>query len=142
VPGTLYPGLHFVVPLVEDVALFDTRDQVFTTGVSEDGKNAAASVSSKSQLLDTQAKEGLTLGLAITVRYRLDPERPDYIQGNLPRPVEKEIVPPIVASVWRELVPNYTVRDVFLGQSGRSPAEGGGQDHAEAGGRRNRGETE
>src|ERR1700688_2456079 len=113
VPGTLYPGAHFVVPLVEDVALFDTRDQVFTTGVSEDGKAAAANVSTKSQLLDVQAKEGLTLGLAITVRYRLDPKRLDYIQGNLPRPVEKEIVPPIVASVWRELVPNYTVRDVF-----------------------------
>jgi regulator of protease activity HflC (stomatin/prohibitin superfamily) len=27
--------------------------------------------------------------------------------------VETEIVPPTVASVWRELVPNYTVRDVF-----------------------------
>src|SRR5580704_12039956 len=113
VPGTLYPGVHFVVPLVEDVALFDTRDQVFTTGMSEDGKNAAANISSKSQLLDVQAKEGLILGLAITVRYRLDPKRLDYIQNNLPRPVEKEIVPPIVASVWRELVPNYTVRDVF-----------------------------
>src|ERR1700719_4750629 len=113
VPGTLYPGAHFVVPLVEDVALFDTRDQVFTTGVSEDGKAAATNVSAKSQLLDVQAKEGLTLGLAITVRYRLDPKKLDYIQGNLPRPVEKEIVPPSAASVWRELVPNYTVRDVF-----------------------------
>src|SRR6202158_3184693 len=113
VPGTLYPGGHFVVPLVEDVALFDTRDQVFTTGVSEDGKAAATNVSAKSQLLDVQAKEGLTLGLAITVRYRLDPNRLDYVQGNLPHPVEKEIVPPTVASVWRELVPNYTVRDVF-----------------------------
>jgi regulator of protease activity HflC (stomatin/prohibitin superfamily) len=118
VPGTLYPGVHFVAPLVEDVALFDTRDQVFTTGASEDGavevgKTAAGKVSGKSQLLDTQAKEGLTLGLAITVRYRLDSRRLDYIQSNLPRPVEKEIVPPIVASVWRELVPNYTVRDVF-----------------------------
>ena len=40
VPGTLYPGVHFVTPLIEDVALFDTRDQVFTTGTSEDGKNA------------------------------------------------------------------------------------------------------
>src|ERR1700761_6204089 len=40
-PGTLYPGAHMVMPLVEDVALFDTRDQIFTTGVSEDGKNAA-----------------------------------------------------------------------------------------------------
>ena len=113
VPGTLYPGVHFVMPLVEEVALFDTRDQVFTTGVTEDGKNAASNVSHKSQLLDVQAKEGLTLGLAITVRFRLDPKRLDYIEGNLPRPVEKEIVPPIVASVWRELVPNYTVRDVF-----------------------------
>ncbi|HTC47696.1 MAG TPA: SPFH domain-containing protein [Candidatus Aquilonibacter sp.] len=113
VPGTLYPGAHFVVPLVEDVALFDTRDQIFTTGVAEDGKSAAANVAAKSQLLDVQAKEGLTLGLAITVRYRLDAKRLDYIQGNLPRPVEKEIVPPTVASVWREIVPNYTVRDVF-----------------------------
>jgi regulator of protease activity HflC (stomatin/prohibitin superfamily) len=113
VPGTLYPGAHMVVPFVEDVALFDTRDQVFTTGVSEDGKTAAANVAAKTQLLDVQAKEGLTLGLAITVRYRLDPKRLDYIQGNLPHPVEKEIVPPTVASVWREIVPNYTVRDVF-----------------------------
>ncbi len=113
VPGTLYPGVHFVTPLVEDVALFDTRDQVFTTGVEGDGKAAASEVSAKSQLLNVQAKEGLTVGLAITVRYRIDPKRLDYIQSNLPRPVEREIVPPVVASVWRELVPNYTVRDVF-----------------------------
>jgi len=111
--GTLYPGVHVVKPLLEDVALFDTRDQVFTTGVLEDGKVAAENVSTKPQLLNVQAKEGLTLGLAITVRYRLDPKRLDYIQANLPHPVEKEIVPPVVASVWRELIPNYTVRDVF-----------------------------
>src|ERR1700691_2505924 len=113
VPGTLYPGAHMVMPLVEDVALFDTRDQIFTTGVAEDGKTAAVNVSTKTQLLAVQAKEGLTLGLAITVRYRLDAKRLDYIQGNLRRPVEREIVPPTVASVWREIVPNYTVRDVF-----------------------------
>lgn len=112
-PGTLYPGLHMVKPLVEEVALFDTRDQVFTTGVAEDGKIAAENITGKPQLLNVQAKEGLTLGLAITVRYRLDPKRLDYIQSNLPHPVEKEIVPPVVASVWRELIPNYTVRDVF-----------------------------
>ena len=113
VPGTLYPGFHMVKPLVEEVALFDTRDQLFTTGVAEDGKIAAENINGKPQLLNVQAKEGLTLGLAITVRYRLDPKRLDYLQSNLPRPVESEIVPPVVASVWRELIPNYTVRDVF-----------------------------
>ena len=112
-PGTLYPGVHLVKPLVEDVALFDIRDQVFTTGSLEDGKAAIAKGPSKPELLDAQAKEGLTLGLAITVRYRLDPRHLDYIHSNLPHPVEKEIVPPVVASVWRELIPHYTVKDAF-----------------------------
>jgi regulator of protease activity HflC (stomatin/prohibitin superfamily) len=112
-PGTLYPGVHLVKPLVEDVALFDIRDQVFTTGSLEDGKAAIAKAPSKPELLDAQAKEGLTLGLAITVRYRLDPRHLDYIHSNLPHPVEKEIVPPVVASVWRELIPHYTVKDAF-----------------------------
>ena len=110
--GTLYPGIHFVTPLAESVALFDTRDQLFTTGALEDGV-APGTPAKKSQPLNVQAKEGLTLGLAITVRYRLDPRRLDYIQANLPQPIEKEIVPAVVASAWRELVPNYTVRDVF-----------------------------
>jgi len=51
--------------------------------------------------------------LAITVRYRLDSKHLDYIQANLPQPVEKEIVPGVVASAWRDLVPGYTVREVF-----------------------------
>ena len=112
-PGTLYAGAHLVMPLIEDVALFDTRDQIFTTGTVEDAKAAKGKPTPKAEPLNVQAKEGLMLGLAITVRYRLDAKRLDYIQGNLPRPVEKEIVPPTVASVWREIVPNYTVRDVF-----------------------------
>jgi regulator of protease activity HflC (stomatin/prohibitin superfamily) len=108
-PGTLYPGAHLVTPLVGSVVLFDTRDQLFTTGSVEEGKSEKRHADS----LNVQAKEGLSLGLAITIRYRLDPAHLDYIQANLPQPVEKEIVPPVVASAWRELVPNYTVREVF-----------------------------
>ena len=109
-PGTLYPGVHFVVPLVERVELFNTRDQLFTTGISED---SLAKGAAKGEPLHVQAKEGLTLGLAITVRYQVDPKRLDYIEANLPQPLEKEIVPPVVATAWRELVPAYTVREVF-----------------------------
>jgi regulator of protease activity HflC (stomatin/prohibitin superfamily) len=108
--GTLYPGVHFVAPLAEHVELFNTRDQLFTTGVTEDAKSKGAS---KGEALNVQAKEGLTLGLAITVRYQVDPKHLDFIQANLPQPLEKEIVPPVVATAWRELVPAYTVREVF-----------------------------
>jgi regulator of protease activity HflC (stomatin/prohibitin superfamily) len=109
--GTLYPGVHAVTPLVEHVETFDMRDKIFTTGGTEvkDGDKT----SKPAVPLSVQAKEGLTLGLAITVRYRLDPKRLDYIQSHLPQPVETELVPPIVASAWRELAPNYTVRDIF-----------------------------
>ena len=115
--GTLYPGMHFVTPLVERVELFNTRDQIFTTGISEDGLAKGATkdegLHDQAQALHVQAKEGLTLGLAITVRYQIDPKRLDYIEANLPQPLEKEIVPPVVATAWRELVPGYTVREVF-----------------------------
>jgi regulator of protease activity HflC (stomatin/prohibitin superfamily) len=113
-PGTLYPGVHFVTPLAESVALFDTRDQLFTTGtVEETTSHPTLMPHLKFEPLRVQAKEGLSLDLAITVRYRLDPKRLDYIQSNLPQPVEREIVPAVVASAWRELAPNYTVREVF-----------------------------
>lgn len=107
--GTLYPGVHFVTPVLEHVDTFDTRDKLFTTGVAEDSKLAGH----VKNPLTVQAKEGLSLGLAITVRYRLDPKRLDYIQSRLPQPVETELVPPVVASAWREVAPNYTVREMF-----------------------------
>src|ERR1700691_2464269 len=31
----------------------------------------------------------------------------------MPQPVDKELVPPVVASAWRELSPEYTVREIF-----------------------------
>ncbi len=113
--GTLYPGVHAVTPLVEHVEVFDMRDKLFTTGGTEArlGAKPTEPKTTKAEPLQVQAKEGLTLGLAITVRYRLDPKRLDYVQSHLPQPIETELVPPIVASAWRELAPNYTVRDIF-----------------------------
>ena len=109
--GTLYPGVHVVVPMIEDVQLFDLRDKLFTTGIADDGKKLAGGA--KSGVLSVQSKEGLNIGLAITVRYQFDPRRLDYVQSHLPQPVETEIVPSVVASAWRELAPGYTVREMF-----------------------------
>jgi regulator of protease activity HflC (stomatin/prohibitin superfamily) len=119
-PGTLYPGVHWTLPLVDSVVLYDIRDQVLTTSSSgrdglagESGAESKDGKSKKADALNVQSKEGLSIGLAITVRYKLDPKRLDFIHANLPQPVEKEIVPPVVSSVFRELAPNYTVREVF-----------------------------
>lgn len=108
-PGTLYPGIHFVKPFVERVALFDIRERVFTT----EAVGLTEKTDKKPEVLTVQAREGLSVGLAVVVRYRLDPKRLDYIESSLPQPVEEELVPPTVTSTFRDIVSAYTVRDVF-----------------------------
>jgi regulator of protease activity HflC (stomatin/prohibitin superfamily) len=118
-PGTLYPGVHWATPLVESVALYDLRDHILTTSSGKDGLEPLGESDSKTKKagdFTVQSKEGLSVGLAITVRYKLDPKRLDFIHANLPQPVEREIVPPVVASTFRELAPGYTVQEVFAGK--------------------------
>jgi regulator of protease activity HflC (stomatin/prohibitin superfamily) len=106
-PGTLYAGTHLVTPLIERAELYDIRDKVFSTAATENSHDKGLEV------LTVEAREGLSVGVAVTVRYRLDPRHLDYIQANLPQPIDEQIVAPIVTSVFRELGPNYAVRDVF-----------------------------
>ncbi len=49
----------------------------------------------------------------MAVRYRLDPKRLDYIHANLPQPVDEQVVAPVVATIFRQIAPNYIVREVF-----------------------------
>jgi regulator of protease activity HflC (stomatin/prohibitin superfamily) len=126
-PGTLYPGLHFVTPLVESVQLFDLRDHLFTAGIVDAGKPNAKNN------MTVQSREGLNIGLAVTVRYRLDPNKLSSVQAHLQQPADNHptnkdpfagtpgyelVVPPVVASAWRELAPSYTVREIFSTKRG------------------------
>ncbi|HMD40448.1 MAG TPA: SPFH domain-containing protein [Candidatus Acidoferrum sp.] len=104
--GTLYPGVHFVTPLVDSVALYDTREQVYST-------LASASAKSDGEVLVVQAREGLNIGLAVSVRYRLDPRRLDTIHANLPQPVGEQVVAPVVSTTYRQLAPNYVTQEIF-----------------------------
>jgi regulator of protease activity HflC (stomatin/prohibitin superfamily) len=105
-PGTLYPGVHLVTPLVDSIAIYDTREQVYSTLAADNSKQ-------KGDVLTVQAREGLNLGLAVSVRYRLDPKRLDSIHRNLPQPVGEQVVAPIVSTIYRQLGPDYLTREVF-----------------------------
>jgi len=105
-PGTLYPGVHLVTPLVDDVVLYDTREQVYTTSANAGNKASP-------EILTVQAREGLNLGLAVSVRYRIDPAKLSSIHQNLPQPVGEQVVAPVVSSTYRQLAPNYVTREIF-----------------------------
>jgi len=116
-PGTLYSGVHFIAPLGEHVQTFDLRDKVYASVMPGEEKHTSVTkkegAPEEETAMSVQSKEGLSIGLAIAVRYRLDPKRLDYVQSHLPQPVDKELVAPVVDSAWRELAPNYTVREIF-----------------------------
>lgn len=121
-PGTLYPGVHFVKPLIETIALYDVRDQLYSTSADlsrrseKTAEKPTPTGREKAEPFVVQAKEGLPIGLAVTVRYKLDARRLDFIHNTLPEPIESEVVPPVIGSVFRGIVPQYTVRDVFSTQ--------------------------
>jgi regulator of protease activity HflC (stomatin/prohibitin superfamily) len=104
--GTLYPGVHLLTPLIDSIVLYDTREQVYSTSANNGTKAGG-------EVLTVQAREGLNLGLAVTVRYRLDPTRLAAIHQNLPQPVNEQVVGPVVSSIYRQLAPNYLTREIF-----------------------------
>jgi regulator of protease activity HflC (stomatin/prohibitin superfamily) len=105
VGGTIYPGTHFVSPLVQHVELYNVRDQIYSTN--------PADVSKKGTALKVYSREGLPLGLGISVRYQLDPRRLPYMESSLPQPIESELLPAVVANAFRQTISGYMVRDVF-----------------------------
>ena len=105
-PGTLYPGVHLILPLIEQVELYSTRDSLFTTSAKDDPKT-------NQQALRVQTREGLAVGMAVVVRYRLDPSKLAYIQSNLPQPIETEMITPAIVSTFRDAAPSYLVRELF-----------------------------
>jgi regulator of protease activity HflC (stomatin/prohibitin superfamily) len=106
VGGTIYPGTHFVAPLLQQVETYNVRDQIYSTNAADVSKD-------KSTALKVYSKEGLPLGLGISVRYQLDPRRLPYMEANLPRPIEGELLPAVVANAFRQTISGYMVRDVF-----------------------------
>ena len=117
-PTTLYSGMHFVVPFIQRIVAYDIRDQVYCTAADEASRK-------NEPVLKVEAQEGLPIGLAVSVRYRLDPSRLAYIDANLPRPsgpdanmtrergIAQLIVGPVVEGAFRDVAPDYVVRDIF-----------------------------
>jgi regulator of protease activity HflC (stomatin/prohibitin superfamily) len=105
-PGTLYPGVHLVTPLIDTVALYDTREQTYSTSSGFPPKQGT-------EQLTVQAREGLVIGMAVSVRYRLDPSKLTTIHSNLPQPVGQEVVAPVVLTIYRQLAPTYETREIF-----------------------------
>jgi regulator of protease activity HflC (stomatin/prohibitin superfamily) len=96
-------GPTLMLPLIHDLRRYDLRDQIYRPqgSASADGAEPFQSV------------EGLSIGVAVTVRYALDPARVGEVARRLPANVGADLIEPVVDGVLHRALSKHTVREIF-----------------------------
>lgn len=101
-------GMVLVIPGLHELRRYSLLDQVYqpTDSSRANGKSPFQSV------------EGLSLGVDLTIRYALDPDKLNVIAKKLPTDISGEIVQPTVQGVIYKEFTHYSVRDIFSAKRG------------------------
>ena len=110
-PTPLQPGLHFFVPIIQNVIIVDTRVRTINFSRTEDmgvvGKNQGIFRNDAISVMDSR---GLTVSIELTVQYQLN-------WATAPQTIAN------YGLSWEQKIINPVVRDVVRGVVGRYPAE-------------------
>jgi regulator of protease activity HflC (stomatin/prohibitin superfamily) len=102
-------GITFVPPFISATADYDLRRLEYTmSGVSGEGRKTEIDDS-----LWSPTREGLQVGIDITVWHHLDPQRVVAIHQKIGPDYEEKIIRPAVRSVIRLVISEYAVMDVY-----------------------------
>jgi regulator of protease activity HflC (stomatin/prohibitin superfamily) len=101
--GVVHEGPAVVLPFLHDLRHYTLRDQVYrpTRSATADGAEPFQTI------------EGLSVGVAVTVRYAIDPERVGEVARRLPVDVGHDLIEPVVDGVLHRALSRHTVREVF-----------------------------
>jgi regulator of protease activity HflC (stomatin/prohibitin superfamily) len=99
----LPPGPAVVLPGLHELRRYSLREQVYRPEGSD-------SATAKTPF---QSVEGLSLGVATTVRWALDAGRVTEVAARLPENVGHDLIEPVVDGVLHRSISRHTVREVF-----------------------------
>jgi len=100
---TLGEGVALVIPGVHELRRFTLQDQMYRPDRSEKANGEAP----------FQSSEGLSLGVELTIRYAIDPDKLQTVAARLPNDISADLVEPLVQSVIYKVFTHYTVREIF-----------------------------
>jgi prohibitin 2 len=109
---TLSEGIHVLFPALNRVTVYDIRSRVYdihplSTAVQ------GSSTQSQDPLLWTPTADGLKVGLDLTIRYRIDPNRLPELHRGVGPEFEEKIVHPIVWNITRLVASEYSLLDIY-----------------------------
>lgn len=96
-------GPAVVLPFLHELRRYSLRDQVYRPTRSASAEGAEP----------FQTVEGLSVGVAVSVRYALDPDRVGEVARRLPVDVGHDLIEPVVDGVLHRALSKRTVREVF-----------------------------
>ena len=102
-------GVNLVVPFVCATELYDLRRHEYTMSAAM-GEGRRANVDDS---LWSPTREGLQVGIDLTVWHRLDPARVIEVHQRIGPDYEEKILRPAVRSVIRLVISEYPVMDVY-----------------------------
>ncbi len=98
----LRPGVHFVVPFVQQVTLLNTREQAINFGDAD--------------AINALSQEGLQIVTDATIRFKIAPGEAPLIYETLGVDYEGTLIRPIVRSVIRDAVASYNAAELISTQ--------------------------
>jgi regulator of protease activity HflC (stomatin/prohibitin superfamily) len=101
-------GMVLIIPGLHELRRYSLLDQVYQPTESSKANGKAP----------FQSIEGLSLGVDLTIRYSLDPDKLGAIAKKLPTDIGGEIVEPTVQGVIYKEFTRYSVRDIFSTKRG------------------------
>ncbi len=99
----LHEGVAIVIPGVHELRHFGLEDHMYRPQRSSTSNGDAP----------LQSSEGLSLGVELTVRYAVDPDRLATLGRKLPTNIDAELVDPLLQGVIYRVFTRYTVREIF-----------------------------
>ncbi len=101
-------GIHIILPYLNTVSSYDARLQEYTmSSIRGEGRvNAPDS-------LWSPTKEGLQVGIDLTVWYKIDPQKVSVLHQEIGPAFESKIIRPSVRSTVRHHISKYAIMDVY-----------------------------
>jgi regulator of protease activity HflC (stomatin/prohibitin superfamily) len=96
-------GVALMLPGIHDLRHYSLQDQLYRPERSSKADGEAP----------FQSSEGLSLGVELTIRYALDPDKLAVVANKLPVDLGSELVEPLVQGVIYKVFTRYTVREIF-----------------------------
>jgi len=101
----LYPGMHVVIPYINTVYRYPTREQAYTM--------TSHPAQGEAETLWSPTIEGLQVGIDSTTRYAIDPRKAPHVHNSFRNTYVEVLIRPTIRSVVRHYVSQHTVTDVY-----------------------------